>query len=86
MAAEAGSSRQNKTGAWRTYKPEIDPEICIGCGMCELVCPEGCVYNSGKKNSSGKEVRAIDYDYCKGCGLCAAECPVKAIKMDLEKK
>ena len=86
MAVEPGSSRQNKTGSWRTYRPVIDKEKCIACGMCSLVCPDDCPAKTAKKNSKGKVYYEIDYDYCKGCGLCAAECPVKAITMELEKK
>ena len=79
--AEPGSTRINKTGSWRAFKPIIDLEACIGCGTCSMLCPEGSAY---KDNVSGKY--AIDYDYCKGCGICAHECPVKAIEMIMEEK
>lgn len=86
IAAEPGTSMKNMTGTWRTYKPIFDHEKCIGCAMCEQVCPEGCTYNVKKKNKAGKEYREVDLDYCKGCGICAEECPVKCIKMELEEK
>ena len=69
---EPGSSVNNKTGSWRTFKPVLDKDKCINCENCFLFCPEGCIT---------KETD-IDYDYCKGCGICAHECPVKAIKME----
>ncbi|MBC7110679.1 MULTISPECIES: pyruvate synthase subunit PorD [unclassified Methanothermobacter] len=72
---EPGSTRKNKTGSWRTFKPFLDKDKCIDCDNCILFCPEGCI---------DKE-HEIDYDYCKGCGICAEECPVKAIKMEREK-
>jgi 2-oxoacid:acceptor oxidoreductase delta subunit (pyruvate/2-ketoisovalerate family) len=63
-----------ETGSWRTFKPVIDNEICVGCGLCEVYCPESCI-------SKSKSVFAIDYRYCKGCGICAHECPAHAVTM-----
>ena len=68
---DPGSTRNNKTGSWRTFKPILDKDKCVDCDNCILFCPEGCV---------DKE-HDIDYDYCKGCGICKVECPVKAIEM-----
>ena len=31
---------QDRTGAKKTIKqPHVDPDKCIGCGVCENVCP-----------------------------------------------
>lgn len=68
------NSLSNKTGSWRTFRPEIDHQKCIGCSLCSKICPEGCITMKEKK-------AVVDYDYCKGCALCAHECPVKAIEM-----
>ena len=65
-----------KTGAWRTFRPVIDPEKCSKCGLCSLYCPEGVISEDLK----------IDYDFCKGCGICANECPKKAIRMEREER
>ena len=27
-----------KTGTWRTFKPILDKEKCVGCGLCEGIC------------------------------------------------
>ncbi|BDH80077.1 MAG TPA: 4Fe-4S binding protein [Methanothermobacter sp.] len=72
---EPGSTRRNKTGSWRTFKPILDKEKCIECDNCILFCPDACINPEYE----------IDYDYCKGCGICAEECPVKAIKMERER-
>jgi pyruvate ferredoxin oxidoreductase delta subunit len=71
MALEPGSSRLNKTGSWRTYKPILDKDKCIKCGICFIFCPDVAISPDFE----------INYDYCKGCGICAHECPVKAITM-----
>lgn len=86
LAVEPGSSKNNKTGGWRTFKPVVDCEKCIGCGNCERVCPEGVCFKSDKKNSQKITYYENDLEYCKGCGLCAKECPVKAIHMEREEK
>ena len=87
ITVKPGTTSLVKTGNWRVLLyPEIDHETCIGCGMCERICPEGICFKSGEKNSQGKTFYEKDLDYCKGCGLCAEVCPVKAITMKEEEK
>ena len=69
-----GSTRNNKTGSWRTFKPSLDKDKCVDCDNCILFCPEGAINKDHN----------IDYDYCKGCGICSVECSVQAIKMKRE--
>ena len=66
-----GSSKQNKTGSWRTFKPVLDKDKCTDCNRCVMFCPDASVNLD----------HDINYDYCKGCGICAAECPVETIEM-----
>ncbi|MCR4442322.1 MAG: 4Fe-4S binding protein [Peptococcaceae bacterium] len=75
---KAGGARSNKTGSWRDFRPNVT-EICNGCGICELFCPDSCI--SIEENKC-----VINYDYCKGCGICNKECPRGAIKMQEERK
>lgn len=80
LITEPNTTLDNKTGPWRTQKPETDYNTCISCGLCSKICPEGCIAMMPAKNYP-KDKPKTDYDYCKGCALCAHECPVKAIKM-----
>ncbi|WP_342303719.1 pyruvate synthase subunit PorD [Methanolobus sp. ZRKC5] len=77
---EAGTTRINKTGGWRTFKPVYDYEKCIKCKLCELLCPDSSI------NPRDDGFFEFDYDFCKGCGICANECPKDAIDMVLEEK
>jgi len=76
--AEPGSTRKNKTGSWRTFRPVCDLELCTACTLCEGFCPEGII------TVTKEEKYHADMDYCKGCGLCAEVCPVGAITMERE--
>ena len=78
-SARPGKARDNRTGSWRVFKPVFDHEKCSKCGMCILLCPEGCI-------EENDDLPVVDYTYCKGCGLCAKECPQDAIKMVQEEK
>jgi 2-oxoacid:acceptor oxidoreductase delta subunit (pyruvate/2-ketoisovalerate family) len=81
--AKPGTSRENKTGSWRTFMPIVDEKKCIKCGRCENFCPEACISGPLSKEKTPPK---FDYDYCKGCGICAQDCPVKAISMIREEK
>lgn len=81
ITGNPGTTTENKTGTWRTFVPQVDHEVCIGCDMCNKVCPDGICFSTGLKNSKGRVYYDRDAEFCKGCALCATNCPVKAIKM-----
>ncbi|MDO8568472.1 MAG: 4Fe-4S binding protein [Dehalococcoidales bacterium] len=75
ISTQPGSSSLYKTGAWRSQRPTYEFKRCIRCAICQLFCPEGCIYQNQERYFTA------DMDYCKGCGICAKECPTKVITM-----
>ncbi|MFN4179053.1 MAG: 4Fe-4S binding protein, partial [Armatimonadota bacterium] len=77
---EPATSLMYRTGSWRLERPIFDPQKCVQCLMCWLVCPDAAIVLENGK------VVGIDYDHCKGCGLCSLQCPpkAKALTMKLE--
>lgn len=55
---------------------ELDPNVCIGCGICVKVCPHLILVIHGSKAT------ITDRDACMECGACALNCPVGAITVD----
>jgi len=75
MVFMPGNTREYHTGSWRAQRPVYDFPKCIKCGLCYILCPEGCI----SQDEEGYFV--ADLDYCKGCGICAHECWPGAITM-----
>lgn len=51
----------------------LDPEKCVGCGMCLIVCPHAVL---GMNNG---HARIENRDACMECGACARNCPTEAV-------
>ena len=56
----------------------VDEEKCIGCGLCELICPFKAIR---LEDMPGGRIARTLVASCKGCGVCGAACPQRAITM-----
>lgn len=54
--------------------PELDPELCDGCGLCIAACHSGAIIKAEGK------VRIAESENCDFCGVCEAVCCQYAIK------
>jgi len=54
---------------------ELNAGKCIGCGLCEIVCPHAVF------SIDNGQAKIIDRDACMECGACARNCPVEAIEV-----
>ncbi len=53
-----------------------DSALCIGCGLCEDVCPHGVFAMNGRL------ARLVRPAACMECGACQKNCPVGALWVD----
>ncbi len=56
----------------------VNAEECIGCGICELLCPFKAI--EVVSIDQGDRAHVISAS-CKGCGVCSSHCPRRAIGM-----
>lgn len=52
----------------------VDPDICIGCKICEKVCPTLAIHVVDN-------VAEVTREECTGCSGCEQRCPTRAIVM-----
>ncbi|SNX53895.1 4Fe-4S dicluster domain-containing protein [Thermoanaerobacterium sp. RBIITD] len=56
---------------------ENDIDQCILCGMCQRVCPSGCITVDRKKGTWTYEPFK-----CVICGVCVDKCPKKSLNLN----
>jgi len=57
---------------------------CVGCFMCQPVCPYQAIEKEQIKDRAGnviKELARVNPGLCQGCGTCVALCRSKSIEL-----
>jgi electron transport complex protein RnfB len=61
------------------FYAKVDPNLCIGCGVCEERCNMDAIELIDEKSK-------INIARCIGCGVCVPTCPQDAISLKKKKK
>lgn len=62
--------------AYETNTLRYDPDLCIGCEMCSIVCPHGVFVQDDDLAYLAHPTR------CMECGACRLNCPTEAITVE----
>jgi electron transport complex protein RnfB len=80
LAAITGQAEQPLSPAHGVQAPRavavIDEDWCIGCTLCQPVCPTDAIVGGNKL------MHAVIERHCTGCELCIPVCPVDCIRME----
>jgi NAD-dependent dihydropyrimidine dehydrogenase PreA subunit len=57
---------------------QYDASLCIGCGMCAIVCPHGVF----ALVDGVRAAQLVRWEACMECGACQLNCPTGAIIVD----
>lgn len=61
---------------------QYDQSLCIGCGMCSIVCPHAVFDITPRLQSSGYVAHLVKPKACMECGACQLNCPSGAITVE----
>lgn len=62
--------------AWKTIA-RIDPEACVGCGLCHIACEDTAHQAIVARRADGRKFYEVVDEECVGCNLCYHVCPVE---------
>jgi heterodisulfide reductase subunit A2 len=93
LAGDAGhfTVRLRRMPAW------VDPQLCVGCGLCSTVCPVSIAdpFNQGLSRCKTIHLPVphaipnayiIDQTACTRCGACVEVCPTQAIELGADRR
>ena len=78
---DAGNSiLKNLSTSRQGFLPAYDPDTCVHCGICDIVCPDLCfVWSEDGEGEPAVRLLGVDYHYCKGCLKCVDACPTGSL-------
>jgi len=59
------------------YVTIVNEQKCVGCGVCEQVCPFGAIMVDPERG-----VAKVSTEMCYGCGVCSRNCPEQALESE----
>jgi hypothetical protein len=71
------ATRRGKLSQHSTIRPEINEELCRGCGTCLSWCHFNALTIQPASNKAW-----INPELCAGCGECILSCPENAVKLN----
>ena len=63
---------------------KLNSALCVGCKMCERVCPSGAIHIQKAEQEEKKFKAVLHLDKCIFCGQCADSCNKQALENTTE--
>jgi formate hydrogenlyase subunit 6/NADH:ubiquinone oxidoreductase subunit I len=79
-ATEAFPFKEAHTPARFRGRVALNPDLCVGCGICRHVCPGGAIHMEADEERTGYNF-LVWHNSCCLCGSCRHYCPTGAIAL-----